>query len=216
MIKTIIFDVGGTLVDGPDLFMTISDKIKKIYGLDVRNELIEEFEKYHVASEFYTVKNILDRITVRILKKRGINNPKIDSSEVYKDVFINKSTLFDESKDILDFLKKVGIYLMIVSDADSDVLVPELKKLGIYHYFDEIIISSDINCYKTSKRIVDYINPKIRTPKNQILFVGDTDTDMGAAKNLEVKSVFINRKNKEKKGDITINSLSELKKLVRF
>ena len=39
MIHTVIFDAGGTLVDGPDLFDAIAEKIREKHGVYVREEL---------------------------------------------------------------------------------------------------------------------------------------------------------------------------------
>ena len=214
IIKIIIFDVGGTLVDAPDPFKVISKEIENEHGIYIKNQLKNEFNKLYNGTYFYNLKEILERTTQQILQNNGIIKPKIMASEIYKNIFINKSYLFDDSKKILDYLKNARIQLIIVSDADSEVLIPELKKLEIFDYFDHIIISSDINCYKTSKNIVTKINPFLKVPKQEILFVGDTTADINTAKNLGVKSIFINRKNDEKNGDITITSLLELKEII--
>ena len=76
------------------------------------------------------------------------------------------------------------------------------------------MISSDIKCYKTSKDITNYINPLLSEQKEDTLLVGDSYADDYAAKNLNIKFVFINRNFDEKKGEITINSLLDLKKII--
>lgn len=213
MITTIIFDIGDTLVDAPDLFRTIAGKIKESYGLDLEKELIQEFNKLYMYTVFYDIKTILDRIITDALNRRCIAS-KIKGSEIYKDIFVNQSWLFDGSKEILSDLKDAKIRLIAVSDADSDVLIPELKKLGIHGYFDEVVASSDIKCYKTSKNIAKHIAPKLNGPSDTILFVGNSIVDMNAAKMLGVRSVFINRKNGENIGDVNIKSLTGLRKFL--
>jgi len=214
MIKTIIFDVGGTLADGPDLYHTISDKVENLHGLRIEAALSEQFGRMYAGKRFYAVKTILDKITRKILKDSGVEKSKIKASDVYKDIYLNKSCLFSDSLEILDFLKNNGIQLIIVSDADADVMIPELKMLKIFDYFDSIIISSDVNCYKTSKDMANLVNHLLKAPKEQVLFVGNANEDISAAKNLGIKSVFINRVGDKKLGDITIRSLIEIKNLV--
>jgi len=214
MIKNIIFDVGGTLVKAPDIFQEIAMNIKKEHNVDVKLELKKEFEKIYTGSFFYDVKTILNKITKDILNNKGITQSNIDPSKIYFDTFVNKSRLFEDTVKILDYLKTKKIKLMILSDADSDVLLIELKKLGIINFFENIIISSDIKCYKTSKDIKNHINPLLSEQKNNILFVGDSFADIYAAKNLNIKSVFINRHSDDQKGDITINSLLDIKRII--
>jgi len=214
MIKTILFDVGGTLVDAPDLFKEISNNIETTFGITIEKELKNEFNNFYNSSKFYDVKTILDLIMKNILKNKCIEQSQIIASHIYKDIFLNNSSLFDETKEILDYLKNRNIGLIVVSDADSDVLIPELKKLKIYDYFDNFIISSDIKCYKTSREIIRHINPLLNGSRQEMLFVGDSNADVYAAKKLKIKSIFINRKGDDNKGDITIRSLLEIKKLI--
>lgn len=214
MIKKIIFDVGGTLVKAPDIFKEIAINIKREHNINVELELKKEFEKIYTGPSFYDVKTILNNITKDILKNKGITQTEIDPSKIYFDIFVNKSELFEDSVRILDYLKTNKIKLMILSDADSDVLLMELEKLGIIKFFEKIVISSDIKCYKTSKDIKTHINPLLSEQKENILFVGDSFADIYAAKNLNIKSVFINRHSNEQKGDITINSLLDIKKII--
>lgn len=214
MIKTIIFDVGGTLVGGPCLFELISNEINKFHDVDIKKEFKEEFQIEYHKPKFQDVKTIFNLITKRILKKYG-KDPLFDIGKVYSNICINHAKLYDETLEILDYLKEQKIKLLVVSDADSDVLMPELERLKITHYFDKVIISSDICCYKTSKEIVSKIMPYLNSEKEEILFVGDSDADINTAKNLGVKSVFINRKNDLKKGDKTIKSLLELKEMIK-
>ncbi|MGV8161746.1 MAG: HAD family hydrolase [Candidatus Nanoarchaeia archaeon] len=214
MIHTIIFDVGGTLVDAPDLFDVFASLIRIHHKIDLKEELIVEFHKHYVSANFKDIKTILTESVAKILKTHNIDSSDIDPSTIYHAHYINQSSLFSETKDTLNYLKSKKIHLIIVSDADADVLIPELKKLEIYDYFENILISSDLKCYKTSKQIVNYILPKISKPLEGILFVGDTTADILTAKELGVKSVFIKRTKKEIEADFKISSLLELKNLI--
>ncbi len=214
MVHTIIFDIGETLVAGPDLFGAIADELEQRHGVKLRDRLAGEFEVLQCASPFSDVKTILDVITRKVLNECGISDSVVKASKIYADIFINKSWLFEGALEILEYLKKKKINLIVVSDADSDVLIPELKKLKIYDYFDDIIISSDIKCYKLSKHMARHVLPKIKKPYKDILFVGDSNVDMATAKVLGVKSVFVNRVGKNIESDFTIRNLFQLKELI--
>jgi putative hydrolase of the HAD superfamily len=214
MISTIIFDVGGTLVDAPDLFEELSNKINEKYSIDVKKELVDEFRKLYYSEDFLDIKSILNLITLKILNEHNIKSANIDSAQIYVDIFLNKSFLFEESKEVLDYLKYKKINLIIVSDADADVLIPELKKLEIYNYFKKILISSDLKCYKTSKNIVEKIGSCVDVLRNDVLFVGDAKVDVDTAMGLGVKSVLVCRNASDIVADFKIESLRDLKKLI--
>ena|SRR3989344_6000808 len=137
----------------------------------------------------------------------------IKADEMYKDIFTNKSYLFEETLEVLELLKD-KTKMIVASDADSDVLIPELKNLGIYKYFDKILISSDIKTYKNSDIFANRIIPLLKQPYSNILFVGDSPVDMEIAKRIGVKSVYIKRTERKIESNYTITNLKELMKLI--
>jgi HAD superfamily hydrolase (TIGR01549 family) len=209
VIHTIIFDVGGTLVNADCVFTKI---VNNIGDSSLKQELIDEFTKIYNFKEFHDVKTIMDVATKKVLQNNGIDK-EIKASAIYKNLFVNESYLFPEVKEILDFLKGKEINLLILSDADVDVLLPELENLKIKNYFSEIFISSELKCYKTSRKIVEKILPHIKKPLQGVLLVGETKADVNTAKNLGVKSVYIKRNKKQLEADYVITNLLELKRI---
>ena len=201
MIHTIIFDVGGTLVDAPDIFEVIANG-----DTEIKKRIIERFQCFYCGKKFYTVKEILQMV----MSELSIN---IKADKIYKNIFTNKSYLFDETFEVLNLLKN-KTNLIIASDADSDVLIPELKKLGIYKYFNKILVSSDIKAYKNSNKFVKKIIPLLNHPYDNVLFVGDSPIDMEIAKKIGVKSVYIKRTEKRFESDYVITNLRELMDLI--
>ena len=201
MIHTIIFDVGGTLVNAPDIFEVIANG-----DINIKKKIIEKFQYLYSGRKFYTIKEILQRVTNDL-------SMNIKADEMYIDIFTNKSHLFDETFETLKLLKD-KTKLIIASDADSDVLIPELKKLDIYKYFNKILVSSDIKAYKNSDKFVKKIIPLLYHPYNKILFVGDSSVDMEIAKKIGVKSVYIKRTEKKFESDYVITNLKELINLI--
>lgn len=201
MIHTIIFDVGGTLVDAPDIFDIISDS-----NQELKKKIIERFQFIYSGKKFYPVKEILNKV----MSGLSINLP---AEKIYSDTFVNKSYLFKETLEVLESMKN-KVDLIIVSDADSDVLIPELKKLGIYKYFSKILISSDFRAYKPSDKFVKKILPFLKSPHYKILFVGDSSVDMETAKKIGAKSVYIRRTEKNLKADYEITTLKEISSLI--
>ena len=201
MIHTIIFDVGGTLVDAPDIFDILSEG-----NQEIKKKIVERFQKLYAGKEFYSVKEILNKVARDL-------SLKIHADKVYTDTFINRSYLFKESLEVLESMKG-KIDLIIASDADSDVLIPELKKLGIHKYFSTILISSEFKAYKPSDKFIEKMRLFLKKPYNNILFVGDSSVDMETAKKIGAKSVYIRRTPKRLNSDYEITNLKELSPLL--
>lgn len=212
---TVIFDIGGTLIGGEDLFLALSTKINKLYNLEVKQDLIDKFQAIYNGEQFFDVKTILNKVIREILNKNNLEDKSFDAGEFYCKHFLEgEMFLYKGCIELLEYLKNLDIKLIVLSDSDSDVMIPELKKAGIYHYFDEINISSDLKCYKTSKKMVDIFKDKLSKPLDNILFVGDSSADLFTAKNLGVKSILINNDSKKLEPDYRIKNLLELKNLL--
>lgn len=216
MIHTVIFDAGGTLVDGPDLFDVIAEKIREKHDICVREELSRIFKELMNSPTFQDIKSLLDTSTIKVLEAHRIFNSSIQPSLIYRDIYLRQSSLFDGVLEVLEFLRKEDICLILASDADADVLLPELDMLGIKGYFEDIIVSSDIRCYKISPDIGKHLIPRLRKPYDCILFVGDSAADIHAANAIGAQPVIISREGKKIPGGCIITHLLQIKELLEI
>jgi 2-haloalkanoic acid dehalogenase type II len=199
MIHTVIFDVGGTLVNAPSVFQAFAD----VLDSSRREELFKYMRPIFMQiyrdenrSEFWTIKEIAAHVVKKAAIQFGLEDISDKVGQVYGDYYLNQAKLFEDTRPTLDRLQKKGIKLIAVSDADSDVLMRELSTFKIDKYFDRIIISSDVGAYKPTDKMVAYIRDRVDRPYHNILFVGDTEVDVLTGRKLNAHSVLIRRNGK--------------------
>jgi HAD superfamily hydrolase (TIGR01509 family) len=178
----ILFDWDGTLADNYDV---IKNGINRVFGHFSMPQWSDEDAK----------KNI--RLTARDLYNSLFTNP--DDVDTALKIYL--SYVEDNHLDIVkpidgagDFIRKLhdaGHVLGIVSNKTQRFLDREVQKLGWQGMFDVVIGAGTA---KHDKPQPDSINLALETLKvsaQQAVYVGDTETDMVAAKNAMVKSVFV-------------------------
>jgi len=149
MIQTAIFDVGETLVDAEELFPVLAQHMG---SLDLLPELRQHFATRLQKEPFITVKAALAEAVEEIAQRTGREH--IDAAHIYYNHFVSNAKLFPDVVPTLRCLRNHGLRLIICSDADADVLWPELERLGLTAFFDDIIISSEVRAYKPSPAMV--------------------------------------------------------------
>lgn len=216
-IKLIYFDIGGTLSASKlDLFGYIaeqySDKSKDRIKEILENSFSGNFNGRD-QKRFMDVALMIKTAMIEAEKKLGLGSLNERAHDLYEDVYLKNAILYPEVKEVLSEIKRKGIRMIVLSDADSDVLLEGLKWLGIYEYFDDFIVSSDVKAYKPSDKIVKAALNLLSVSPDKAMVVGDSRVDIESAKKMGVTSVLINRWDNEGKGvepDYTIKSLKEL------
>ncbi len=199
MIHTVIFDIGGTLVNAPSVFNAFAD----VMDPSRRDELFKfmrpifmEIYRDEDRGEFWTIKQIAAHVVKKAAVQFGIEDISAKVGQVYGDYYLKQAKLFEDTLPTLKKLKENGRKIVAVSDADADVLMRELTTFGIDKFFENIIISSDVEAYKPTDKMVAYIRERVDRPYHDILFVGDTEVDVMTGRKLNAHSVLIRRNGK--------------------
>ncbi|MFB5284517.1 HAD family hydrolase [Peribacillus sp. Hz7] len=137
----------------------------------------------------------------RGLKALGIDDEAFGSelAERFPAERRKKPFIYDETFTVLDELK--GKYkLLLLTNGSPDLqntkltITPELVP-----YFDEIIISGAFGRGKPDQTIFEHALERIGLNKDEVIMVGDNlMTDILGASRTGIKSVWINRHNKER------------------
>ncbi|WP_332628984.1 HAD family hydrolase [Halalkalibacter flavus] len=152
----------------------------------------------------------------RGLKELGIDDPEFgyELAERFPAERRKHPFVYDESFQVLDELK--GKYkLLLLTNGSPDLqntkleITPELVP-----YFDQIIISGAFGRGKPDPTIFEHALEKMELTKDEAIMVGDNlMTDILGASRVGMKSVWINRHNKERNEvipDFEITHLEEL------
>lgn len=213
MIYGIVFDLDGTLLNTlEDLTDSVNFALNK-FGFKERT--VEEIRSFVGDG-------------VRVMMSRaipdGLSNPNFENcldcfKEHYKDNMFNKTKPYDGIMEMLKHLKMNGIQVAVVSNK-FDLAVKGLCK----KYFGDLIpvaIGENEAEGIRKKPAPDSVFKAIHEMKvriENVIFVGDSDTDVLTAKNAEVDCIgctwgFRDRQVLEKAGaDYIVNSPDEILK----
>ena len=192
-IRAIIWDLDGTLIDF------------KINSIGARRKAIKVLRNHGILkSELSIQRSILENVkrSRLIFHQRGFSPKDIQKiiTEVNNVVIAVehqaalKATLTKGIEDVLEFLKKNSIKQAIFTYNTHENALLSLKVAKIDSYFEIIVGRDDITNLKPHpdhvKRICELLNVQI----DEILIIGDTNTDIEAALNIGSNSIALNTK----------------------
>ncbi|MDE6655755.1 MAG: HAD family hydrolase, partial [Anaeroplasmataceae bacterium] len=168
------------------------------------NKVAKKVAKYH----FYTPEDLknnykklceekqqyIEEIEILDVFEELLNITREKSEEVawmFRKASTQYIRLYKGVKQLLKKLKSEGYSLYVLSNAQEAFTMPELKKLGIMHYFDGIAISSK---YGVKKPNLEFFQRAIKNfnAKGEIWMVGnDAECDIYPAEKLGLNTIFI-------------------------
>lgn len=216
-VKAIFFDVGGTLLDSDGkLFRNLAGELNKTGS---KNDLKKCFFKEQSCLTNTNFKTIVQIISSLLIKNGFSQELASEKAKLfYKKSFVDNGSIYPDVLPTLKILSKKYI-LGIISDADSEILKLELSKFKLAPYFAHFSISSDVHAYKPAKEIFLHALKSAKVSANDTVYVGDMLEDIIGAKNIKMKSILLNRLNRdssklEVKPDFEIKSLAELSNIL--
>ncbi len=215
MVKYIIFDLDGTLVNS-------------IYDLadSVNSVLLQNGYKTHpLESFYYFVGNGTLKLVERALPEDKRTDEEIERvheqfAEHYSKNYLNKTVPYEGVRNLLDELNNLGVEYAVASNK-TDIFTREIiEKLFPENKFDKIMGKKDGNPTKPNPKIVYDILSGKDLKDSEILFVGDSNVDIQTGHNANIKSVgclwgFRDKKELEEAGaDFLISSPYELLEII--
>lgn len=102
----------------------------------------------------------------------------------YRASHLNKLEALPLARDVLDEVRKMGIYSVVVSNKKGDNLRKEVAHIGWNNYFDNVTGADDA---ARDKPHADPVHLALAgsgfTPAGDIWFIGDSEVDLECAKN---------------------------------
>lgn len=95
----------------------------------------------------------LSQVFSRLYHEKGLSQtPQMlaDLALMFRAVALNYLRLYEGAKPLLNELRRQGKGVYLLSNAQRLFTEPELRSLGIYDLFDDVMISSDIGFRKPS------------------------------------------------------------------
>lgn len=178
-IKTIIFDVGGVLVEA--IFSPILDELAINHNLN--NPNLKEYS----WSLFEKVN--LGKITERELFRNIIKEFNIPT-EV--SLLEERSTQLKPIPEVWEYVKKLQhkYKLIILSNLGKDWARLREEQFNISDWFDEVVWSCDIGINKPDKQIFSYVIDKFDLNPEECIFIDDKQNNVDAAKSLGMNGII--------------------------
>ena len=119
--------------------------------------------------------------------------------------------LFPEVIVVLRGLRNFGVPLALIINGHSDGQRTKINALGLWRYFDSIIISSEVRAAKPDARIYQIAAEALNVEPRELLMVGDSlHDDYRGALHAGCQALLLNREASESTAEI-ITDLKEIK-----
>jgi phosphoglycolate phosphatase len=180
--KTILFDLDGTLTDSREGILKSIQYALSCYGIEEDTETLGMFlgPPAHLAfQEFYGFSEEESFEITNVFRKR------------YSEKGIYENHIYDGIKELLEKFRGDGVKLCVATSKPQIYTDKILEKFDIRKYFD-IVVGSDLDgnfCNKSD--IISKVVELGRYDKSECFMVGDRKYDIIGAKENGIKSVAV-------------------------
>lgn len=228
MIKGVLFDMGGTLVENIDIKLeNIGDCLYKYVNHNVFSK--EYFDEY------------FEKRVIELLKNRGEKEYQFSSlvkglaSKFYilKDLEnlekeccdnLCKYCLVDNVIEYLEYLKMKGMKMIVLSNTcfSKDVIVNQLDQFGLIKYFSDVVVSSEYDFRKPNEKFFKVGLESIGLKANEVVMIGNSLwADVEGASRLGIKSILIDKDSYYDSGELKkvntlIKTIKNYKELFKY
>lgn len=235
-VKLVIFDKDGTFIDihkywgkvvelradaiiqyfslSEDFF----EPLCEVMGYDLKTKLLPPDSPVGLYA-----RNQVQEILMYYLIKHNIEAYPEDIDKIFQEVaeeFMpyqeDYTVVIDEAVELIKKLNQNNIKMAVItSDSKKNTMVT-IKKQKLSKYFEYILCAEDSKTPKTSGEIVKTLISKTKTPKKNIICIGDTYDDFLMAKNSDIKACINVATGVRTKAqlindnELCVNSLSEI------
>ena len=222
-IKAVLFDVDDTLINTRKAQENAISEFRRFYKefkdaddkefKEKWNDITEECYNKYLAKE-YSFEHMRAERMMKIFQSYGKIISEEEGKEIFKEylkIYENNWMLFDDSEDVINFLKE-KYKLAIISNGDSMQQRQKIENLGLNKYFSDVFISEEVGFEKPKKEIFEIACKKINVmPENSIMIGDKFKVDIEGSINAGLNAIWVNRKNQNIDYKYQIKELTELK-----
>ncbi|MBM7583950.1 putative hydrolase of the HAD superfamily [Bacillus pakistanensis] len=212
MIKAVIFDLDGTLLNRDDsvkmFIQNQYDRLTKLVGHIPKEKYVRRF--IELDNRGYVWK---DKVYQQIVNEFEITD--ITWEELLQDYisqFKNNCISFPNLISMLEGLRANNLVLGVITNGKGQFQMDNIKALGIEEFFETILVSEWEGIKKPDPQIFKRALDQLNVSSNESIFVGDhPDNDVKAAQNVGMKGIW--KKDYQwnnVKADFIVDDLGEL------
>ena len=187
--KGVVFDLDGTLINTlPDILAALN----QVMGGEGLREIHEDEGKTFIGGGAY---NLIEQAFLAI----GINpeDPRVETAFQqflikYEKDPTSRSQIYPGVKDCLGTLQLSGIKMGVCTNKPIGLTRKIISEMAMDHYFGDAILGGDsLHVRKPNPRHVVRVIELMGTGTNDVIMVGDSETDVKAARGAGVPIVVV-------------------------
>jgi len=185
-IKAIIFDLDGTLLDTLDDIADSMNHVLKVHGLP--EQPVEAFKLFIGDG----VTNLVSRAAMAAeADKAGLDFAKLETEyrAEYELRQADKTAPYDGVPELVKALSERGIKMAVLSNKPHEATVQIIKDYFPGIFFDSVLGQSPGRPVKPDPSGALEILDALGVPRREIIYLGDSGTDMRLAKAVGIMAV---------------------------
>lgn len=209
MIKTVIFDMDGVIVDTEPVHKYAYYQHFSELGIDVSEQLYASFTGNSTRNVFQKIKdtfNLEHEVEELILRKRHLFNEAFDTKPDLE--------LIEGVHDLIKNLHENGMQLILASSASKSTINRVFTRFDLYQYFTHTISGEDFPKSKPDPAIFLHAASLSVFPKEHCIVIEDSTNGVKAAKFADIFCIGYHSDNSKHQdlslADYIIHDFSEI------
>ena len=186
MLKAIIFDLDGTLVDSLPYHHESWRIFFKNNNIE-ENDFSEIIKEYKGGGTLELMNSVFGDIYTRDELKKMSNDKEV----IFRDIYKSKIYPIEGLNKFLDNLKENNILLSIGSNAIRKNVLMTIQELGITNYFSSIICGDEVSRGKPDPEMYLKTLSNLKVSKNECIIFEDSIEGVEAARNADIKVIGV-------------------------
>lgn len=210
MIKTVLFDIDGTLLDTAELIYQAFEHSLKLHGHHViaRQKMAISIGKSLEDCYLDFAPNGDPIVLSKTHNEFQLKNPHL-------------AELFPDTLKTLEQLKNLGFKMAGITNRWKSSGTLSIKLTGLNNYLEFVLFRDDVKKLKPDPQPVYQALNRLGIAKEKAVFVGDSEVDILCGKNAGIKTVgvtsgFAGEKIRNFGPDFVIDSLSGLPEILLY